>query len=72
MRLESLYRVRFTYQEGWDVTIAGELGKAEQHFYFAEGRVEGRITGRFHASNFPRRRTDKTFVPAFQGIILTA
>ena len=71
MRLEPLYRARFTYPEGWEMTLKGELGSEEQHLYFAEGRVEGRISGRFRASNFPRRRTDKTFTPHFHGVIRT-
>jgi hypothetical protein len=71
MRLESLYRLRFTYPEGWEITLTGELGSEEQHLYFAEGHVEGRISGRFRGSNFPRRRTDKTFIPNFHGIIQT-
>jgi hypothetical protein len=71
VRLEPLYRVRFTYPEGWDITLQGESGSEEQHFYFAEGHVEGRISGRFRASNAPRRRTDKTFTPHFHGIIQT-
>jgi len=71
MRLEPLYRVRFRYPEGWDITITGELGSEEQHLYFAEGHVEGRINGRFRGSNFPRRRTDKTFIPDFHGVIQT-
>lgn len=71
MRLEPLYRVRFTYPEGWGITLKGELGSEEQHLYFAEGHVEGRISGRFRASNFPRRRMDKTFTPHFHGIIQT-
>ena len=71
MRLEPLYRARFIYPEGWEITLTGELGREEQHLYYAEGRVEGRISGRFRASNFPRRRTDKTFTPHFHGVIQT-
>lgn len=71
MRLEPLYRIRFTYPDGWSVALTGELGTEGQDFYFAEGRCEGRITGRFRGANAPRRRTDKTYVPNFHGVIET-
>lgn len=71
MRLEALYRVRFTYPDGWEVVLKGELGTESQDFYLAEGRCEGRITGRFRAANAPRRRTDRTYVPNFHGVIET-
>ena len=71
MRLESVYRVRFIYPEGWALTITGEQGSEGQHFYFAEGSVQGRTNGRFRASNFPRRRTDNTYMPNFHGVIQT-
>jgi hypothetical protein len=71
MRLESLYRVRFIYPEGWAINITGAQGSEGQHLYFAEGSVQGRINGRFRASNFPRRRTDNTFTPNFHGVIQT-
>ena len=71
MRLEPLYRVRFTYPDGWEVILTGENGTESQDFYLAEGRCEGRITGRFRAANAPRRRTDKTYVPDFHGVIET-
>jgi hypothetical protein len=38
MRLEPLYRIRFTYPEQWGVELGGEW---EQHFALAEGRCEG-------------------------------
>jgi len=71
MRLEPLYRVRFIYPEGWGINITGEQGSEGQLLYFAEGHVEGRISDRFCASNFPRRRTDNTFMPNFHGVIQT-
>ena len=52
MRLEPLYRVRFTYPEGWQINLEGGW---EQHFYLAEGLCEGSISGRFRGANFPRR-----------------
>lgn len=71
MRLEPLYRVRFSYPGGWEVALSGEMGTEGQDFYLAEGRCEGRIVGRFRAANAPRRRTDKTYVPNFHGVIET-
>lgn len=71
MRLEPLYRLRFVYTNGWETHLTGKLGTEEQHFYFAEGRCEGRIAGRFRAANAPRRRTDATFTPLFHGVIET-
>jgi hypothetical protein len=71
MRLEPLYRLRFVYTNSWETHLSGKLGAEEQHFFLAEGRCEGRISGRFHASNAPRRRTDATFTPLFHGVIET-
>ena len=71
MRLEPLYRLRFTYPDSWSVVLEGELGTESQNFFLAEGRSEGRISGRFRASNAPRRRPDLTYVPAFHGVIET-
>ena len=36
MRLESLYRVRFIYPEGWAINITGVQGSEGQHLYFRE------------------------------------
>jgi hypothetical protein len=68
MKLERLYRIRFTYPEGWEVSLGGD---SEQHFYIAEGRCEGVITGRFRGANYPRRRSDGTFRPDFRAVIET-
>lgn len=69
MRLEPLYRVRFTYPNSWVVALEGGW---EQHLYLAEGRCEGSITGRFQGLNFPQRRTaDGPFQPDFRGVIET-
>jgi hypothetical protein len=72
MQLKSLYTVRFVYPEGWQVELKGDLGVEEQHFYFAEGHVEGGIAGVFRGSNYPRRRADGVFQMDFQGFIETA
>lgn len=71
MRLQPLYRLRFDYPRSWSVEIAGEGGTEEQHYLFAEGIAEGRIAGRFSATNYPRRRTDRTFVADLRGVVET-
>jgi hypothetical protein len=63
MRLEPLYRIRWTTPEAWSVE--------GQSFFLAEGRCEGGIVGRFRAANFPLRRTDGTLVPDFRGVVET-
>jgi hypothetical protein len=69
MRLEHLYRVRFTYREGWEVELDGGW---QQHLYFADGQCEGTITGRFRGANFPLRRTpDGPFCPDLRAVIET-
>ena len=72
MKLLPLYRVRFTYPQGWEVALSSPSSTEGQHFYLAEGTCEGRIQGRFRGANHPRRRGDGTFEPDFQGIIETA
>lgn len=66
VRLEPLYRIRFTYPEGWAVGLDGGW---EQHFYLAEGRCEGGVNGRLRGANYPRRRSDGTFRPDFRAVI---
>ena len=53
MRLEPLYRIRFTYPESWGITLNGGW---QQLFFIAEGRCEGSVTGRFRGANFPQRQ----------------
>jgi hypothetical protein len=71
LQLKPLYSVRFRYPVDWAVELIGPGGKEEQHFFFAEGECSGTISGRFRGANHPRRRTDLTFVPDFQGVIET-
>lgn len=71
MHLKPLYRLRFSYAEGWSVPIAGETGTQTQSFFLAEGRCEGRISGTFKGANYPQTRTDGTFVPDMSGAITT-
>ena len=69
MRLEPLYRIRFTYPEGWMVGLEGGW---EQHLYLAESRCEGSISGRFRGANFPRREgATGPFRPDFRAVIET-
>jgi hypothetical protein len=69
--LRPLYRVRFTYPQGWEIEIPGDGNAEAQSFFFAEGRCEGRVQGRFRGANHPRRRGDGTYLPDFQGVIET-
>src|SRR5579862_1580497 len=71
MRLEPLYTLRFHYPEGWAVELTGPSGKEEHHFYPADGRCEGRITGTFRGANHPRRRADDTFAMDLRGSLQT-
>jgi hypothetical protein len=71
MQLKPLYTVRFRYPEDWEVTLSGPAGKEEQLFFIAEGTCTGTLSGRFRGANHPRRRTDHTATPDFQGVIET-
>ena len=71
MRLEPLYRARFTTPERWSVELRGPHGTEAQSLLFAEGRCEGRVAARLRAANFPRRRTDDTLTPDFRGVLET-
>jgi hypothetical protein len=69
VRLEQLYRIRFTYSESWAISLEGGW---EQHLFLAEGRCEGTLVGRFRGANFPYRRTsDGPFCPDFRAVIAT-
>jgi hypothetical protein len=71
MRLEPFYRVTFTTPESWSVTREGESGAEGQSFLIAEGRAEGRLSARYRAANFPRRRVDGALEPEFRGVLET-
>jgi hypothetical protein len=71
VQLKPLYSVRFRYPSDWEVAITGKAGREEQLFFFAEGTCTGALSGRFRGANHPRRRTDMTFTPDFQGVIET-
>ena len=69
MQLAPLYRIRFTYPESWTVGLEGGW---EQHFFLAEGRCDGSISGRFRGANYPRRQgAEGTFRPDFRAVIET-
>lgn len=71
MRLEPLYRVTFTTPESWSVELEGPTGTEGQSFLIAEGRSEGRLSARYRAANFPRRRADGVLTPDFRGVLET-
>ena len=71
MRLEPLYRARFTTPERWSVELRGPHGAEAQNLLFAEGRCEGRVAASLRAANFPRRRADDTLTPDFRGVLET-
>ena len=71
MKLLPMYRGEFTYPDGWSVPMSGRDPTETQHFFFAEGRCEGRITGRLVGANHPRQRADGTFEADLQGVIET-
>ena len=71
MRLEPFYRVTFTTPESWNVTREGGSGAEGQSFLIAEGRAEGRLSARYRAANYPRRRVDDALEPSFRGVLET-
>ncbi len=71
MRLELLYTVTFTTPESWSVEVTAEAGIEGRGFLLAEGRTTGRISARYRAANFPRRRADGALVPEFRGVLET-
>jgi hypothetical protein len=71
VRLEPLYTIRFFYPDDWQINLVGKKGTEEDHFLFAEGKCDGRISGRFRGSNHPHKRTDETFAKNLQRFIET-
>jgi hypothetical protein len=71
MQLEDLYRVTFTTPESWTVTRPGGDGAEGQSFLIAEGRAAGRLSARYRAANYPRRRADGALEPSFRGVLET-
>jgi hypothetical protein len=71
MRLEPIYTVTFTTPEAWSVETAGDGGVEGRSFLLAEGRSTGRLSARYRAANFPRKRADGALVPEFRGVLET-
>ena len=71
MRLELLYTVSFTTPEAWSVEVAADAGIEGRSFLLAEGRSTGRLSARYRAANFPRKRADGALVPEFRGVLET-
>ena len=71
MRLEPLYTVIFTTPEAWSVEVASGGGVEGRGFLLAEGRSTGRLSARYRAANFPRKRADAALVPEFRGVLET-
>ena len=71
MRLEQLYTVTFTTPEAWSVEVSSDAGIEGRSFLLAEGRSTGRLSARYRAANFPRKRTDASLVPEFRGVLET-
>ena len=71
MRLEPLYMVTFTTPEAWSVEVAADAAVAGRGFLLAEARSTGRLSARYRAANFPRKRADGALVPEFRGVLET-
>ena len=72
MRLDPLYTVTFTTPEAWSVEVASDASIEGRGFLLAEGRSVGRLSARYRAANFPRRRADGALVPDFRGVLEAA
>ena len=71
MRLEPIYRARFSAPQRWSVELSGPSGSEGQDFLLTEGRCEGRVAASWRGANYPRRRTDGTLTPDFRGVLET-
>src|SRR5215212_7478463 len=71
MRLEPPYTPTFTPPAAWRVEVAAGAGIEGRSFLLAEGRSTGRISARYRAANFPRKRADGALVPEFRGVLET-
>jgi hypothetical protein len=67
MRLEPLYTVTFTTPEAWSVEVASDTGIEGRSFLLAEGRSRERLSARYRAADFPRKRTDAALLAAMVG-----
>jgi hypothetical protein len=66
MRLEPLYRIRFSYVEHWDIE-----GPEPRFIGIAEGSCVGALTGRFRGANHPLLRPDDVYLPDFHAVVET-
>ena len=71
MRLDPLYRARFSAPQRWSVELTGPNGSEGQDFLLTQGRCEGRVAASWRGANYPRRRTDGTLTPDFRGVLET-
>ena len=71
MRLEPLYTVIFTTPDARSVEVTADAGIEGRGFVLAEGRTTGRLSARYRAANFPRKRADGALVPEFRGVLET-
>jgi hypothetical protein len=69
VRLAPLYTVTFTTPEAWSVEADAHAGIEGRSFLLAEGRSTGRLSARYRAANFPRKRADGALVPEFRGVL---
>jgi hypothetical protein len=67
MRLDPLYTVTFTTPEAWSVEVASDAGIEGRSFLLAEGRSRERLSARYRAADFPRKRTDAALLAAMVG-----
>jgi hypothetical protein len=71
MRFEPLYMVTFTTPEAWSVEVVADASIEGRSFLLAEGPSTGRLSARYRAANFPRKRADAALVPEFRGVLET-
>jgi hypothetical protein len=69
MRLNPLYTVTFTTPEAWSAEVTASV--EGRSFLLAEGRSTGRLSARYRAANFPRKRSDGALEPEFRGVLET-
>jgi hypothetical protein len=63
MRLDPLYRITFSYGE--------RLGRGDELLLLAEGRCEGRVSGRFRGANRARRLPGGAWLPELEAAVET-
>jgi hypothetical protein len=71
MRLEPIYRARFSAPQRWSVELTGPDGSEGQDFLLTGGRYEVRVAASWRGANYPGRRIDGTLTPDFRGVLET-